>query len=99
MKKITICGSIKYYETMLDLGLKLQLKGNVVLLPIFNPNSNITISKEEKELLDKIHKEKIKMSDEVYIVNENNIGESTRSEIEFAKKLNKKINYYNDIGD
>ena len=49
-------------------------------------------------MLDKMHKEKIKLSDAILVVNVNNyIGSSTKSEIEFAKKLNKEIIYYTDI--
>jgi hypothetical protein len=49
-------------------------------------------------MLDKMHKEKIKMSDAILVVNVNNyIGNSTKSEIEFAKKLGKEIIYYTDL--
>jgi len=42
--------------------------------------------------------EKIKLSDAILVVNANNyIGESTKSEIEFAKLLNKEIIYYTDL--
>ena len=44
--------------------------------------------------------EKIKLSDAILVVNANNyIGESTKSEIEFAKLLNKEIIYYTNIKD
>ena len=45
-----------------------------------------------------MHKEKIKISDAILVVNINGyIGEDTRSEIDFAKSLNKEIIYYNDL--
>jgi hypothetical protein len=41
-----------------------------------------------KEMFDRLHKRKIAMSDLVFVVNPAGyIGESTRSEIEFAKSL------------
>ena len=45
-----------------------------------------------------MHKEKIKLSDAIVVVNVNNyIGSSTASEIEFARNLGKEILYYTDI--
>ena len=47
-----------------------------------------------------MHKERIKLSDAILVVNVNDyIGSSTKSEIEFAKSLNKEIIYYTDIAD
>ena len=52
------------------------------------------LTDENKKLLDDIHKRKIDMSDEIYVINKGGyIGESTRSEIEYAKKKNKIVNY------
>lgn len=49
-------------------------------------------------MLGKMHKEKIKLSEAILVVNvDNYIGESTQSEIEFAKSLNKEILYYTDL--
>ena len=51
-------------------------------------------TEEQKIKLDQLHKEKIKMSDFIYVVNKNGyIGSSTKSEIEFAKSLEKPIFY------
>ena len=49
-------------------------------------------------MLGKMHKEKIRISDAILVVNvDNYIGESTRSEIDFANSLNKEIIYYTDM--
>ena len=49
-------------------------------------------------MLGKMHKEKIKLSDAILVVNVNSyIGKSTKSEIEFAESLNKEIVYYTDL--
>lgn len=51
-----------------------------------------------KAMLDDMHKQKIDMSDEIFVINVNGyIGESTKNEIEYAKKNGKKINYLEDI--
>ena len=50
------------------------------------------------QLSDRLNKEKIKLSDAILVVNVNGyIGNSTRSEIEYAKSLNKEILYYTDL--
>ena len=47
-----------------------------------------------KEMLDDMHKRKIDMSDEIFVINvDGYIGESTKSEIEYANKMGKKISY------
>ena len=45
-------------------------------------------------MLEKMHKEKINLSDAIFVVNvDGYIGESTKSEIEYAKEHNKEIIY------
>ena len=47
-----------------------------------------------KEMLDDMHKRKIDMADEIFVINKNGyIGSSTLSEIEYAKKTGKIIKY------
>ena len=49
-------------------------------------------------MLDDMHKRKIDMADEIFVVNVGGyIGESTKSEIEYALKTNKKVNYLEKI--
>ena len=100
MKVITVCGSLKFYREMMEITEKMELQGNCMLVPIYNPNktSKDDFSEEEALMLDKIHKERIKLSDSILVVNVNGyIGDSTKSEIEFAKSLNKEIIYYTDL--
>ena len=47
-----------------------------------------------KEMLDDMHKRNIDMADSIYVINVGGyIGESTRSEIEYAQNHGKKISY------
>ncbi|SFQ35429.1 hypothetical protein SAMN04487928_13727 [Butyrivibrio proteoclasticus] len=47
-----------------------------------------------KEMLDDIHKRKIDMSDEIFVINVGGyIGDSTRSEIAYAIEHGKKVKY------
>ena len=49
-------------------------------------------------MLDDMHKRKIDMADEIYVINVGGyIGESTKSEIEYAKKHGKKVNYLENL--
>ncbi len=99
MKIITVCGSLRFMKEMMEIGEKMELQGNCMLMPIYptNPDKD-AYTKEEVIMLDKMHKEKIKLSDAILVVNVNNyIGSSTKSEIEYAKSLNKEILYYTEL--
>ena len=48
-------------------------------------------------MLDEMHKQKIDMSDEIYVINvDGYIGESTKNEIQYAKVRGKRISYLED---
>lgn len=95
MKIITICGSLKFKNEMIEVAEKLELQENAVITPIYPTNSNKdAYTDEQVDILDKMHKEKIKISDAIYVVNVGGyIGTSTKSEIEYAKSLGKEILY------
>ena len=97
MKVITICGSLKFKDEMMKIAINLALKGNCVITPIYPVDDyKSKYMKEEIENLHKIHKEKIRLSDAIFVVNVNGyIGSSTKNEILYAKSLNKEIIYYN----
>lgn len=87
---------LKFKDNIMEEAIKLELKGNCVITPLFPLNDKYNYTKEEIELLGIIHKQKIEISDAIYVVNVNNyIGESTKSEIEYAKLHNKEIIYMN----
>lgn len=55
---------------------------------------------EIKVRLDALHKEKIKLADEILVLNVGSyIGDSTRSEIAFAKELGKGVRYLEKVKD
>ena len=92
---ITLCGSIKFKNEFMKIQEKLTLEGNIVFTPnFFNNIKKEEISLDTKKMLDEMHKQKIEMSDEIYVINYRGyIGESTKSEIEYAKAQNKEILY------
>lgn len=99
MKVITVCGSYKFKKEMNEITEMMTLKGNCMLTPIELTKTNKeAYTEEEAIMIDKMHKEKIKLSDAILVVNVNDyIGSSTKSEIEYAKSLNKEILYYTDL--
>ena len=99
MKIIMVCGSYKYKKEMTEITEKMALKGNCMLTPIeLTKHDKEAYTEDEILTLGKMHREKIKLSDAILVVNVNGyIGSSTRSEIEYAKSLNKEILYYTDL--
>lgn len=98
-KIITLCGSIKFKDEFMKVQEKLTLDGNIVLTPnFFNNIKKEEIDLETKKMLDGMHKQKIDMSDEIYVINVGGyIGESTKSEIKYAKERGKRISYLESI--
>lgn len=99
MKIITVCGSNKFTKEMTEITEKMTFKGNCMLTPIeLMKSTKDAYTKDEMMMLDKMHKEKIRISDAILVVNINDyIGNSTKSEIEYAKSLNKEVLYYTDL--
>ena len=96
---ITLCGSIKFKDEFMKVQEKLTLDGNIVFTPnFFNNIKKEEIDDKTKKMLDDMHKQKIDISDEIYVINKGEyIGESTKAEIEYAKTKGKKICYLESI--
>lgn len=93
---ITLCGSTKFKEEFLQVQKELTLAGNIVIsVGLFGHSGDNEVWNEgTKEMLDDMHKRKIDMADEIFIINVNGyIGESTQNEIEYARQHNKQIKY------
>lgn len=99
MNVITLCGSIKFKDEFMKIQEKLTLEGNIVLTPnFFNSIRKEEITSETKKMLDEMHRQKIDMSNEIYVINYGGyIGESTQAEIEYAKAKGKNISYLESI--
>lgn len=97
MKTITLCGSLKFKKEMMMVAEKLALDGNCVLTPVYPVSENIKRSEEQVIKLKEAHFKRIDLSDEIFVINvDGYIGESTRSEIEYAQKTGKIVNYLED---
>ena len=95
---ITLCGSIRFKNEFMKVQEELTLDGNIVFTPNFFNNLKGEINAETKKMLDEMHRQKIDISNEIYVINCGGyIGESKKSEIEYAKANGKKISYLEDI--
>ncbi len=95
-KVITLCGSTRFKDAFLETQKRLTLEGNIVIsVGLFGHSGDDEVwTSGTKEMLDDMHKRKIDMADEIYVINvDGYIGSSTRSEIEYALATGKKINY------
>jgi len=106
-KVITLCGSTKFKEEFIRAQKELTLKGYIVIsvgLYGHSGDSEVWENMDEgtliktKEMLDDMHKRKIDMADEIFVINVGGyIGESTKSEIKYAHENGKIIRYLENI--
>jgi hypothetical protein len=89
---VTICGSMRYWDDMLQLAVHLTVTGHIVLMPYVSDYVGAKPPDETKKMLDQMHLAKIDMAGAVYIVG-SHIGESTQSELEYAERHGKRIYY------
>ena len=95
---ITICGSSKFKNEILEAAKTLTMDNHIVLSPfIFHHADDEELTQETKIRLDNLHKEKINMSDAIFVVNVGGyIGESTYSEIDWAQRMKKEVYFLVD---
>jgi hypothetical protein len=98
-KIITLCGSTRFKDDFLLAQKELTLQGNIVIsVGLFGHSGDQEVwSDGVKEMLDDMHKRKIDLADEIYVINTDGyIGQSTKNEIEYAISTGKKVNYMVD---
>lgn len=102
-KVITLCGSTRFKDAFMEAQKKLTLDGNIVInVGVFGHSGDNEVWEgmdedtltNTKIMLDDIHKRKIDMADEIFVINvDGYIGESTKSEIAYAEQTGKVVNY------
>jgi|GEM_PF-161446 len=102
-KVITLCGSTRFRDEFYEAQKRLTLEGNIVIsVGLFGHSGDDEVWEnmdegtltKTKEMLDDMHKRKIDMADEIYVINVGGyIGSSTRSEIEYALTAGKTVRY------
>jgi len=106
-KVVTLCGSTRFKDEFMRVQKELTLKGNIVIsVGLFGHSGDEEVWEgmdegtltKTKEMLDDMHKRKIDMADEIFVINVGGyIGDSTRSEIEYAMKHGKKVEYLENV--
>ena len=92
--------STKFKDDFLREQKRLTLEGNIVIsVGLFGHSGDDEVLLENvKEMLDDMHKRKIDMADEIFVINKDGyIGSSTKSEIDYAIKTNKKVRYMEPV--
>ncbi len=93
---ITLCGSTRFKEQFLETQKRLTLAGNIAIsVGLFGHSGDDEVWTEGiKEMLDDMHKRKIDMADSIFVINVGGyIGQSTRSEIDYALEHGKTVEY------
>ena len=106
-KVITLCGSTRFKDAFMKAQKDLTLAGNIVInVGLFGHSGDNEVWEnmdegtltKTKEMLDDMHKRKIDMADEIFVINVGEyIGSSTKSEIEYAKTSGKAVRYLETI--
>ena len=100
---VTLCGSTRFKEQFMEAQKRLTLEGNIVIsVGLFGHSGDQEVWEnmdegtltKTKEMMDDMHKRKIDMADSIYVINVGGyVGESTRSEIDYAESHGKKVIY------
>lgn len=99
---VCLCGSTRFMGAFQEANLRETMEGRIVLSIGCNTKSDKDVfnglnpydARGVKQKLDELHKRKIDLADEVLILNvDGYIGESTRSEIEYAQAHGKEIRF------
>jgi hypothetical protein len=99
-KVVTLCGSTRFEAEFAEVNQRLTMDGCVVIsLGMFSlpelPDYDWAADRSDlKGRLGALHLQKIRMADEVFIVDPGGyVGESTRREIAYAESLGKPVRY------
>lgn len=106
-KVVTLCGSTRFKDEFMKAQKDLTLKGYIVIsVGLFGHSGDQEVWEnmdegtltKTKEMLDDMHKRKIDMADEIFVINVGGyIGDSTKSEIAYATNTGKTVNYLEEI--
>lgn len=90
---VVICGSMRFEADMQAEARAVSVAGKIVVMPHVNTKlwHSDAVAKV-KPALDDLHRAKIRLADEVLVVGPY-IGDSTRSEIAYARQLGKPVRF------
>ena len=101
---VCLCGSTRFMDAYHAANRKFSLEGKIVLtVEIVTSEETPDIEgrdPETKRKLDELHLRKIDLADTVFVCNVGGyVGESTRNEIAYAKRIGKPIHYLEPLSE
>ena len=92
---VCLCGSTKFKKEFEIAMWEESLEGKIVLsVCCFTHHDNLTWHNDQLGIFKDLHMKKIKMADEILVINVGGyVGKSTGEEIEYAKSLGKIVRY------
>jgi nucleoside 2-deoxyribosyltransferase len=102
-KIVTLCGSSRFVDVMAVCAWLIERDENAIalalhLLPRWYPNcpaDHLAEAEGCAEQMDELHKRKIDLCDEIFVINLHDyIGDSTRSEIAYARATGKPVRFF-----
>jgi hypothetical protein len=104
---VCLCGSTRFYDEFQRANFRETMAGKIVLSVGFYPHAefskkahgeDVGITPDQKVALDELHKRKIDLADEILVLNVGGyIGDSTRSEIAYAKETGKTVRWLEPV--
>lgn len=96
---VCLCGSMRFEEQMREAARVESIAGRIVVGPMVNMKHPHPLWDDSADVeriktdLDALHKRKIDLADEILVVSDETgyVGDSTRSEIEYARTLGKPV--------
>lgn len=92
---VCLCGSTRFKKEFENVNRTESLAGHIVLAPGFYGHVDGEPTPEQKAAVDELHLRKVELADLVIVVSDASeyYGESTRRELEHARRLGKPIEY------
>ena len=100
-KIVCLCGSTRFHRAFMEANYRETMAGHIVLSVGFAPDAadgvhgeDVGISPDEKLKMDELHKRKIDLADEVFVINVGGyLGKSTQREIAYARAHRKPLRW------
>ncbi len=95
---ITICGSTRFKDKILEVAEGLTLDGHIVMMPTVFRHDDPNLTTELRIRLENQHREMINKSDAIFVVNvDKYIGEATYSMLDWATRMKKEVYFLEEI--
>lgn len=95
---ITICGSTRFKDKILEVAEGLTLDGHIVFMPTVFRHDDPNLTTEMRIRLENQYREMITKSDAIFVVNvDKYIGEATYSMLDWATRMKKEVYFLEEI--